>query len=511
MFEISEKEIKMLLVDDDPTFLKQFEVIFSKENELIDTVTATSPEEGLELVSSEDFDIIVADYKMPRMSGVAFLKKIRAEGLDIPFILLTGRGGEEVAMKAINEGADRYLRKDSDLDFLLSALEDYIYSEVSRWRSNKQVERISEIYSRLFENLGDGVVVFSLDDSSRGEILDFNKEFRRQTGYSEEELIEMNILEILLWENGEELDYYAETLLKGEDITFTEKKLRKNGTEFWVEVVATKIGYKGKDAALAVSRDISDRKSAQKRLEEAYKAMEASEDAFISLTESQEIFYCNEATSKIFGYSKDELVGESVEKLVPKEQWKDHKRGLSQFLKRGEGRRKFLEVEGVRKDGSKFPIEWNFSYVEREDGTRRIIGVGRDITERKKRKAKKIKEDLVLRTSEDINGNIIREYDEEFSASELGLSETLEHFAELSTNPPPENIFELLVVGIQKVLKKKNISVEREEIKRNILPTFLDFIKNVISISKNNYIDVPSEYFDFKESLSRQGITDNQE
>lgn len=76
--------------------------------------TTTSAEEALEGVRENEYLAIVADYQMPVMDGIELLKRIRASGNRIPFILFTGRGREEIAIDALNNGADLYLQKGGD-------------------------------------------------------------------------------------------------------------------------------------------------------------------------------------------------------------------------------------------------------------------------------------------------------------------------------------------------------------------------------------------------------------
>ena len=61
-----------------------------------------------------DYEVIVSDYQMPGMNGIEFLKRLRSQLGHIPFILFTGRGREEVAIEALNCGADFYLQKGGD-------------------------------------------------------------------------------------------------------------------------------------------------------------------------------------------------------------------------------------------------------------------------------------------------------------------------------------------------------------------------------------------------------------
>ena len=62
-------------------------------------------------MNTERYDAIISDYQMPEMDGITFLKELKASGNTTPFIIFTGRGREEVAIEALNEGADFYLQK----------------------------------------------------------------------------------------------------------------------------------------------------------------------------------------------------------------------------------------------------------------------------------------------------------------------------------------------------------------------------------------------------------------
>lgn len=89
--------------------MKQAKIYLEKENDELDVTTAVSGSEALDHLKNGRFDAVVSDYKMPQMNGLDLLEKIRESDDDVPFILYTGRGKEEVAMKALNLGADRYL------------------------------------------------------------------------------------------------------------------------------------------------------------------------------------------------------------------------------------------------------------------------------------------------------------------------------------------------------------------------------------------------------------------
>ena len=105
--------IRVLHVDDEPDFTEMTATFLEREDERFSVETATSASEGLDYIAENQIDCIVSDYDMPSQDGIEFLKTVREEHLDLPFILFTGKGSEEVASTAISAGVTDYLQKES--------------------------------------------------------------------------------------------------------------------------------------------------------------------------------------------------------------------------------------------------------------------------------------------------------------------------------------------------------------------------------------------------------------
>ncbi len=148
--------IDVLMVDDESGFLTQAKTFLEREDQTFQVVTETSAKEGLKRMEEKDFDAVVSDYQMPVMNGIEFLEVVRKEkGVNTPFIILTGRGHEDVAMKALNLGADRYVQKSGDPKTQFKILADTI---------SKEVEKITEeMYRNLLEFSPNATVVISED------------------------------------------------------------------------------------------------------------------------------------------------------------------------------------------------------------------------------------------------------------------------------------------------------------------------------------------------------------
>lgn len=119
---------KMLTVDDSPSVRKLVE--FTLKAKGFQVISAEDGQEALELMAKEQFDGIILDINMPRMNGLEFLKKIKADdaNLSIPVIMLTTEGQDDDKDKAVSLGATAYIVKPFKPTQLLSLLEKIVPS-----------------------------------------------------------------------------------------------------------------------------------------------------------------------------------------------------------------------------------------------------------------------------------------------------------------------------------------------------------------------------------------------
>jgi EAL domain-containing protein (putative c-di-GMP-specific phosphodiesterase class I)/ActR/RegA family two-component response regulator len=106
---LPDDNLRLLLVDDDPAIIRAYGAVLTRHGVTVET--ASDGKAASERVKAGRFDVIVSDISMPEMTGIEFLKAVRAHDLDVPVILMTGEPNLESAIRAIEYGVFRYLPK----------------------------------------------------------------------------------------------------------------------------------------------------------------------------------------------------------------------------------------------------------------------------------------------------------------------------------------------------------------------------------------------------------------
>ncbi|HPY59883.1 MAG TPA: PAS domain S-box protein [Methanospirillum sp.] len=138
---------QVLYVDDEEFLLDLARLFLERSGDMVVSVT-TSPHEVLDHMESGRYDAIISDYEMPVMNGIELLKAVRERDTTFPFILFTGRGREEVAIEALNNGANFYLQKGGDPKAQFAELAHKVRQAILLNQTGKELHRSHQELSR---------------------------------------------------------------------------------------------------------------------------------------------------------------------------------------------------------------------------------------------------------------------------------------------------------------------------------------------------------------------------
>jgi PAS domain S-box-containing protein len=375
----NEKMIPVLHLDDDSNILQVSKEVLQLQNDFeVDTVTSVT--EAIERITKQKYDVIVSDYEMPIKDGLHFLKEIREQLIDIPFIMFTGKGREEVVIKALNLGADGYVNKQGDVETVYSELTHNIRTTVKKVRAERALKDSEAKYAAFMRQARDGVLII------QDQKLEFvNEALARILGYSLCEIEKKPFITFVASESRDLIIQRVNARMAGLAVpSFYEAKLlRKDGTEIEVELSGNVIQYGGKPADFGIVRDITERKKAEEKIrisEEQYRTLfEQAIDVIYTHDLEGRITTVNRAIEK-YGFRRDEVIGKNVLDLVPKKYWVKLMSQIKQ-IKAGESFEGEIEVNtplGIKR------AEYKSSPIRLRE---KIIGaqaIIRDITESKK-------------------------------------------------------------------------------------------------------------------------------
>ncbi len=395
ILDMDKKEpIRVLHVDDDSGLL----LVMKECLELagpFQVDAALSVDEALEKMGKNPYDIVVSDYRMPGKDGLKFLKELREEGNTIPFIILTGKGMEEVAAQALNLGADNYINKSINPELMFSEIAHDIIKAVERKRTYLAACLRQERLKAILDSSPNAIMIIDLQCN----IIECNRETLRLTRFSsKKEIIGKNLLSFVEERDRQRISKSVKTALEEGMIKNVEfSLLTQIGKGLAVELSASAIQDSEKNPASIVVTlsDITERRLAEnklgqysKRLEENQRFLEnifaAFPDAVSVCDLNGNIIKCNQVTLDLHGYSsKKELIGVNLYALLLQGDCERARKELEKVRALGSGQN--LEFTMVRRGGDEFPGELSFGAImDSSHNSLGLVVVTKDITDRKR-------------------------------------------------------------------------------------------------------------------------------
>lgn len=333
-------------------------------------------------------DVILADYTMPQFDATRALMILKKRGMEIPFIIVTGTVGEDVAVECMRLGATDYLLKDR-LGRLGPAVARALQEKQSNDEKREAVKALrenEEKYRNLFESSPESITLVGLD----GMILDCNESTESIAGLSRSELIGKPFLNLGILSETDVppiMERFAQIVNGTIFDPFQVRILNSDKEARWLEIHLSLL-KKGEEvyAIQVISRDITAKKLAEEALRSSNEMLQALINAAPLAIDMVDI----NGNVKLWSPTAERLLGWKAEEVISRplpsmpeilqsdvgEQIREELLGTTQYG---------LETRRVRKDGSVVDVQlWTSPLHDSEGKIIGSVGILTDITERKK-------------------------------------------------------------------------------------------------------------------------------
>jgi len=371
----------VLYVDDDPALLDIGKTFLELSGRIrIHTVNSVS--EALQEIQHRDYDGVITDYEMPHINGIAFLRYVREHYRDLPVILFTGRSREEIAIEALNSGADFYLQKGGDPKSQFAELEYNLLHAIERRKAQEELKESRQLMANIIDFLPDATFAINRNNV----VISWNRMMEKMTGITAGEIIGRDTYREALARFNEQRVPLIDIVIRP-DLEVPGIQLVQDGKALISEFYSPK-AYTGKGAflwliasplydaagnaigAIESIRDVSQRMEAEKSLKQAHGELNAayeqlaateeelrqnyeelsksqteihkSEERYRNIVEDQTEFICrfspvghltfvNGAYCRYFGLDPRGCIGKPHTVKIPEEDRGNMKRHLAEF------------------------------------------------------------------------------------------------------------------------------------------------------------------------------------
>ena len=404
----------VVIVDDDTSSSESLQELLRKDGYAVDHTASDS--HVVEVVASADANLVLLDTHLAHADAFDVLAQLKRSqrARDIPVIFMTGLDDTDARLKGLESGDDLIV-KPFDAREVLARIERQV--TVSKVR---MALRESEA---KFRSVMESAIDAIISGDAEGKIRSWNSAATALFGFTEAEVIGRPI-EIIIPDRYHEAHQQGVRRVSSGGPSHVIGKtvelaaVRKDGTEFPVELSLATWLLDDARYYTGIIRDISERKQAEQKFRSV---TESAIDAIISADHTGRIISWNKAATSILGHTEEEVIGQRLEMIIPERFHEAHRNGMARFTATGEAHviGTTVELSACTKSGEEVPIELSLStWTVRDE--RYYTGIIRDIGERKRAEE-------ALRQSE----QALREKTEEMKRKNEVLEETLNQLNEM--------------------------------------------------------------------------------
>ncbi|MDD5701443.1 MAG: PAS domain S-box protein [Dehalococcoidales bacterium] len=366
-----------------------------------------------------DFDCGVC-YVNPAFEAITGYSSVEIIGLHPPFPWWPEECAGEYMLKAIPEidtpgfiPEERFRKKSGEefwvyISTRVIEMPGKVKRLISSWiditrhkLSEENLRTSEETFSRAFNAVP---IPMSIATLKEGRFIDVNNSFLKTLGLNRDQVIGRRVTEFDLWGSVHDRERIVQAVQKYGRIEDVELPIKNSSGEIGIiSVSAVRLMLDRTECLLVAAHDITDHKKTEKALSRSRNSLEEqvrlrtvelhtasaqsalramildmASDAVIMYSQDGKLIYANEAVSRLYGYTRDDLANFNVSRLIPPDEMPGFHDRIAAVISRGDIR---SDVDHLRKDGTKVSVEMHSRLIETE-GRRYIINIVRDNTER---------------------------------------------------------------------------------------------------------------------------------
>ncbi len=381
-----ERELNILVIEDNPDDALLLKRLFHKEALKAKVTQVETAEAMIEALDSEKWDLVISDYSLPKFSGQEALNIFKSKNIDIPFILVSGTVGEDIAVNMMKSGSHDYIMKTNLKRIVPAIIRELNEVEVRKQRKEaiENLKKREEQYRNLVDNMNEGLMQID----KNGYILFANPSLCKMLGYQSDELINKLTWDLLDISNERRLelerDFVNKTEIQGK---YEARMIKKNKEIIWVEVSTSNVtddygnvvGYMGLIADITKSRAAE---IALKESEEKFRGLaERITDLVLIVGLNGAVTFVTPSVKQILGYEMHEMLGKTADHFMTQENFVLVSTKALNVLEGNVVAN--IEIMLHKKDGTNAILEFTGSPIYKDNNLMGMQVVGRDITARK--------------------------------------------------------------------------------------------------------------------------------
>jgi PAS domain S-box-containing protein len=378
------ESIRLLHVDDEPEFADLTATFLEREDDAFDVRIATSVSEAMDRLAADSFDCVVSDYDMQGRNGIEFLEAVREEYPNLPFVLYTGKGSEEVASDAISAGVTDYLQKEAGTG-QYAVLANRVRNAVERYRTQTELADSRERLDLFVAQSPLGVIEWN----ERFEVVRLNDAAESILGYDEAELTGRSWEAIVPDSDRADVGAVVDELLENDGgLHSVNTNVRKDGERIVCEWHNRVVTDDDGDTVAIFSQfqDVTERRQHRRRFEAIFN----NTHTLAGLMEPDgTLLEANETALSFGDLDREDVVGERLWNTawIGDEETRATVEAAVERARNGEPFRNEIRIQGADREAI---IDFSIRPITDDRGeVTLLVPEGRDISDRKRQERKR--------------------------------------------------------------------------------------------------------------------------